>query len=199
VKQQFWIDWQRLNTPGHRERFDGGTNASIQVHEHLAGPVQVHVVHEGGQLFSTGAVADSAAAAAGVNVAGTVSGLLASVEALVGGARFVPDRSRPDLDQEGGGLFLRASGEKAGWRGHVIFWRGRDFIKDEGDPNYLSIRRSGERYRGIRDYAETGLTRRFRLAPTAVLEVSARVHRIESHYEYSYRVMSIASAVWPRP
>ena len=107
------------------------------------------VVHEGGQLFNTGPVADSFAAASG--------------------------------------LALRA---------HVIFWRGRNFVKDEGDPNYLSLRRDGSRYGGIRDYAETGVARRFPLAPGAVIEVSGRLHRTERHYEYSYRVLSIASLGW---
>ena len=66
----------------------------------------------------------------------------------------------------------------------MIFWRGRNFIKDEGDANYLSLRRSMERYRGTRDYSEAGLTRRFVLAPEAILDVSARVHRVENRYEY---------------
>jgi hypothetical protein len=75
--------------------------------------------------------------------------------------------------------------------------RGRNFVKDEGDPNYLSVRRGSERYRGTRDYAEAGLARRFSLAPAAMLEVSGRFHRVEKHYEYSYRVLSILSASWP--
>ena len=78
----------------------------------------------------------------------------------------------------------------------MIFWRGRDFIKDEGDANYLSIRRSAERYRGTRDYSEAGLTRRFMLAPSALLEVSGRLHRVEDRYEYSFRVMSVVSSSW---
>jgi hypothetical protein len=198
IKEEFWINWQRLNTPEHRERFDGGLNASIRVHDHVAVPVQLHVVHEGGQLFASGAVADSAAAGAGVEVSGNVAGLRATLEAIGAVARFVPDRSQSDRNRDGAGVFLRAAGEKSGWRGHVIFWRGRDFIKEEGDPNYLSIRRTGERYRGTRDYAEAGLAKRFALATASVLEVSGRLHRIEDHYEYSYRILSIISAAWPR-
>ena len=94
-----------------------------------------------------------------------------------------PIEAAPNSVADGGAFFGRASAERAGWRGHVIFWRGRNFIKDEGDPNYLSLARSGDRYRGTRDYAEAGLTRRFTLARAAVLDVSGRVHRVEGRYQ----------------
>ena len=83
-----------------------------------------------------------------------------------------------------------------GWRGHLLFWRGRNFVKDEGDPNYLSLGRDGKRYRGTRDYSEAGLTRRFMLATSAVLDAAFRVHRVEKHYEYSFRIMSVVSGLW---
>jgi hypothetical protein len=197
LRQQFWLEWQRLNTPAHRERFDGGVNASVRVTSALALPVQVHIVHEGGQLHAAGAVTDSAAAAAGAHLQGLVKGgYVSSLELLGLVSRHVPDRSRPELRRDGTAFFGRASTERSGWRGHVIFWRGRNFIKDEGDPNYLSARRNGERYHGTRDYAEAGVTRRFTLAPSAMLEVSGRVHRVEARYEYSYRVMSVVSSAW---
>lgn len=196
IRHDFWLEWQKLNTPDHRERFDGGLTASVRVTEHLAIPLQLHVVHEGGQLHASGAVADSVAAATGVDLHGTVGAYRASVELLGLISRHVPDRSRGDLSRDGAAFFGRVSGERSGWRGHLIFWRGRHFIKDEGDLNYLSIRRSGERYAGIRDYAEAGLTRRFSLSPSAMLEASGRIHRVENRYEYSYRVVSVVSSFW---
>lgn len=197
LRQNLWVNWQRLNTPEHRERFDGGVSAALRVSDHVTFPVQLHVVHEGGQLFASGAVADSAAVAAGVQLSRAVAG--ASVISLdVFGllSRYVPDRSRRDSSRDGTGFFSRAAVERSGWRGHVLFWRGRNYIKNEGDPNYQSMTRGGERYRGTRDYSEAGLTRRFRLATDAILEVSGRVHRVERHYEYSYRVMSVVSSLW---
>lgn len=197
VRHDMWLAWQRLNTAAHRERFDGGLNAAVTLTSIVSVPVQLHVVHEGGQLFNTGAVADSAAAAAGIALhgrtrrAGTIS-----LELFAAASRSVPDRQRPDQDRRGTAFFGRAAAEHNGWRLHAIAWRGRNFVKDEGDPNYLSIRRNGSHYGGIRDYAETGLARRIRLAPGAVIEVSARFHRIEHYYEYSYRVLSIASLAW---
>jgi hypothetical protein len=196
LRHSIWLEWQRLNTPEHRERFDGGLNMEIRGNTVLSFPAQIHVVHEGGQLFSTGAVADSAAAAAGVALAKSVQGTRASIDVYGLLSRYVPDRSRPALSRDGVAFFGRASAEHHGWRWHVTFWRGRNFIKDEGDPNYLSIWRDGTRYRGTRDYAETGVSRRFLLAPRASLDVSGRLHRVENHYEYSYRVVSVVGVGW---
>ncbi len=199
LHNEFWLDWQRLNTAEHRERFDGGLRTAYRVTDVLSIPLQLHVVHEGGQLYASGAVSDSSAIATGAIVNhGVGRAGLASLELYALGSRTVPDRERPDLSRDGVGFFGRAAAEHAGWRGHVIFWRGRNFIKDEGDPNYLSLSRSGERYRGTRDYSEAGLTRRFVIAPGAVFDVSGRLHRVEGHYEYSYRIVSVVSAVWTK-
>jgi len=197
LTHSIWIEWQRLNTAAHRERFDGGANAELAVSPHVSIPLQLHVVHEGGQLFNAGPVADSAAAAAGVALHGPAGPLeKLSLELFGAAARTVPDRERPSLDRSGPGFFGRAAAEAHGWRGHLIMWRGRTFIKDEGDPNYLSLRRDGHVYGGVRDYAEAGLARRFTLAADAALEVSGRVHRVEGFYEYSYRVLAIATPHW---
>jgi len=197
LQHNFWLAWQRLNTSEHRERFDGGTNTAYRLSKNVTLPLQLHVVHEGGQLHQSGPVADSAAIAAGGMVTGTIARRYAAALEVFGvGSRYVPDRSRPSLSRDGIAFFSRASAERAGWRGHVIFWRGRNFIKDEGDVNYQSIARSGDRYRGTRDYSEAGLTRRFTLARAAVLDVSGRLHRVEGRYEYSFRIVSVLSASW---
>jgi hypothetical protein len=197
LTHHFWIAWQRLNTPEHRERFDSGMRTSYRLTKLITVPLQFHIAHEGGQLYQSGVVADSGAVAAGAVVGGTIGGLYAAtLEAFVLASRHVPDRSHPELSADGAAFFGRAAAERDGWRGHVIFWRGRNFIKDEGDGNYLSIARNGERYRGIRDYSEAGLARRFTLARAAVIDVSGRVHRVEHRYDYSYRVVSVVSAFW---
>ena len=102
----------------------------------------------------------------------------------------MPDRQQPQRTRDGAAFFGRAAVEWPAWRAHLLMWRGDDFIKDEGDPNYQSIRRDGTRWRGIRDYAETGVTRTFVPARGTVLEASFRYHRIEDHYGYSYRVLA---------
>ena len=192
LRHSLWIEWQRLNTTEHRERFDGGVNAELTISNHIALPMQLHIVHEGGQLFNTGPVDDSAAVAAGV----ALHGRGASLEVFGAGAHSVPDRQHPELDRTGPAFFARGAFERDGWRGHLIVWRGRHFIKDEGDPNYQSLRRDGSRYGGTRDYSEVGLAKRVELAPAAILEVSGRFHRIERYYEYSYRIVSIIGVRW---
>jgi hypothetical protein len=197
LDHHFWLAWQRLNTVQHRERFDGGVRTSVSVNNTVSIPLQLHVVHEGGQQYAAGPVRDSSAAAAGVRVNGLVAGAYRStVEVLALGSRHVPDRATPDRTRDGVAFFGRASAERGGWRGHVIFWRGRNFIKEEGDANYLSVNMQGESYRGTRDYSEAGLTRRFTLAPSAVLDVAGRLHRVEGRYEYSFRILSAVSALW---
>jgi hypothetical protein len=196
LKHDIWLNWQRLNTREHRERLDGGANGRLRLAGPFALPFQVHIVHEGGQLFASGPVADSVAGALGVSVSGAWLVERASLETYALASHFVPNRASALQTRSGAGLLTRAAGEQGGWRGHILFWRGDDYIKDEGDPNYLSIRRSGMRYRGVRDYAEAGLARTFRLGPRVLLQASGRLHRVERHYEYSYRVLAVASPTW---
>jgi hypothetical protein len=194
LRHELWIDWQRVNTKDHRERFDAGAVGEVKVSRLAAIPFELHIVHEGGQLFSTGPVADSSAFAVGLRLHGRVGPFeRAAIEGYGLGSRFVPDRTVPSASRDGAAFFSRASAERAGWRGHLIVWRGRDFIKDEGDLNYLSMRRDGSRYVGTRDYAEAGLARTFRPAAGVLLEASGRLHRIERHYEYSFRILGTAS------
>ena len=196
LRHSLWLEWQQLNTPRHRERFDGGVAARLRANAIVSVPFELHVVHEGGQLFASGVVADSAAAASGIILTHDVGSARTSLDLRALVSRYVPDRSRPALSRDGTAFFGRATVEREGWRGHVIFWRGRNFITDEGDANYLSVRRGGTRYRGTRDYAEAGLSRRFSLAAGAVLDVGGRLHRVEDHYEYSYRIVSVVNVRW---
>jgi hypothetical protein len=192
LQHELWVNWQRLNTPAHRERFDAGASASIRLSETFALPVQVHIVHEGGQLHASGPVSDSLAFAAGAAwTRGLGARALITLESLGAASRYVPDRERPEASRSGAAFFARAAIVRDGWRGHLIVWRGDDFVKVEGDPNYQAIRRDGSRWRGVRDYAEAGLTRSVEPAPGVRVEISARAHRTERHYEYSFRILAV--------
>ncbi len=193
LQSELWVNWQRLNTPAHRERFDAGGAASLRLPGAIAVPVQLHVVHEGGQQFASGPVADSLAVATGAAVGAKAAAMTVSIEVLGAAARYVPDRSRPEASRSGAALFVRGAVERGAWRGHLIVWRGDDYIKVEGDPNYQSLRRDGSRWRGVRDYAELGLTRSFHPAPHVRMEAAVRAHRTENHYEYSFRVLAVAA------
>jgi hypothetical protein len=190
-RQEVWLAWQRLNTPEEREQFDAGIVGLRSVNRWLALGYQLHVVHHGGQLFASGPVSDSYAYAGGAAASRRLP-LVGVTTAEVYGAvsRYVPDREARPPRTDGAGLFARLSAERAGWRGHLILWRGNDFIKEEGDPNYLSIDRRGVRIRKTRDYGELGLTRHYRPVEGLSVEVSGRLHRVESDYEYSYRVLA---------
>jgi hypothetical protein len=192
-----WINWQRLNTAAHRERFDAGARSRVMLPARFALHGQWHVTHEGGQQFANGPVRDSHGAAAGVEwssalpVSVVATRIVLDAHAVV--TRQVPDREHPDGSQNGFGVFARAALLHRDWRGHVIVWRSRDTLKEEGDANYLMLRRDGEWFRTVRDYGEVGLTRHFYPAPTVQFDASARLHRIESHYEYSYRLVARVS------
>jgi hypothetical protein len=193
LRQDAWIHWQRLNTKGRREVFDTGLSSRVRVRPALALRTDVHLVHHGGQQHSEAPVSDSVAWDLGVDVGGPVGSLdRVSLEAFALMSRHVPDREQRRTARTGFGTFVRTAIEDSGWRLHGILWRGDDFIKEEGDPNYQSLRRDGTGYRALRDYAEAGLTRMFPLATASSLEISARWHRVENDYEYSFRVLAVA-------
>jgi hypothetical protein len=198
VRHESWINWQQVNTPQHRERFDVGIDSQLALGPRFWVAFQGHAVHRGGQLFTRGPVADSFAYGPGVLVRGRTR-LLGSIgfEVFALGSHYVPDREAERLNRNGAGVFMRLQGAREGWRGHLIVWRGDDFLKEEGDPNYLAVRMDGRRWRGVRDYSEIGVTRILKPAPGVALEISARLHRIEpDHYEYSYRIVGSANLAW---
>ena len=47
-------------------------------------------------------------------------------------------------------------------------------------------------YRLLRDYAELGATKLVPLAKDSWIEASFRGHRVEHHYEYSFRIFTVA-------
>ena len=197
LRHEAWLNWQRLNTTNHRERFDAGYFGEARLNTSLAIPLQFHLVHEGGQQFASGPVADSYAGGAGLLLRRRIGGAGAAiVEAHGLLSRFVPNRDTPERSRSGAGFLGRAAVVAKGWRGHLLFWRGDDFIKEEGDANYMSVRRDGTRWRGIRDYAEAGVARTFQVAPDVQLQAAARVHRVERHYEYSYRILAATTLRW---
>lgn len=194
IGQEAWVHWQQLNAHGRREVFDAGFKTRVRMNHALALRGEMLLVHQGGQQPSEDPVADSFAGAFGVEVGGPAGPLeRLSLEAFGLASRFEPDREVASDARSGFATFLRVSAEKSRWRGHLIVWRGDDFITREGDPNYQSRRRDFTSYRGLRDYAEAGLTRTFPLAPRSWLEASARWHRVENDYEYSFRILAVAN------
>lgn len=192
-----WINWQRMNTQAHREIFDVGIATRTDFRSDVTFRADFHVAHQGGQKGGVEPVSDSMAAATGVEVGGPVGRFeRLSLELYAVGSRHVPDRENPDATRSGLGTFVRVALVDQPWRAHLVLWRGDDYIKQEGDPVYLSRRRDGSWYRGVRDYLELGGSRRFALADNAFAEASVRFHRIENNYDWSIRVLGVANLNW---
>ena len=198
VKHDGWFDYQKLNTPEHREKLDAGGVGRVVLTGPFGVGYQIHVVHHGGEQYHTGPVADSFGYGAGLTVEGPFATLdLASVEVYALGCLDRPDRAAPALTTKGRAVFARAAVETQGWRTHVILWRGSDFNHEGGDPNYLSKFASGVRYRGTRDYTEIGISRLMKPAPSVDFEGSFRAHWVQGAYAYSYRMLAIVHLkVW---
>ena len=197
LDQDAWINWQRLNTEEHRERFDTGVRGRLAFG---AGPpialgYQLHIVHEGGQLFDPGPVSDSVAGGPGVIVEPPLDFFdTTSVEAYLMWSKHIPDRAAPERTNHGHGLFVRAAASKRGWRGHAIFWQACLWLKEEGDSNYGSRRQDGTVFRPTRHYGEVGLSKAFYEADGVMLAGSLRLHRIERAYNYSFRILAHVNA-----
>ena len=192
VVHDVWFDYQKLNTREHRELFDAGVAGRLTMRGPFALGYQVHLVHHGGEQYASGPVADSFGYGPGLIAEGPLARFeLASIEAFGLVAYDRPDRAAPERTLWGKGLFVRAAVEKRRWRGHVIVWRGDAFNHEDGDPNYLSTYRNGTQYRGTRDYSEIGLAKLFQPARTVDFEASVRLHRVEEHFAYSYRLLGI--------
>ena len=191
--QDAWIDWQRLNTAEHRERFDAGVRGQVAfgADSPVALGYQLHIVHEGGQLFDRGSVNDSVAGGPGLVIEPRIDFFDAtSIEAYMMWSKHVPDRAAPDSTDHGHGLFLRAAASKHGWRGHAIFWQACLWLKEEGDPNYGSRLQDGTVFRPTRHYGEVGLSKAFYEADGVMLAGALRLHRIERAYNYSFRILA---------
>lgn len=184
-----WINWQRLNTPNYRERFDAGYRTRVGLTSAIQLQGQWHLVHEGGQRFDSGAVSDSQGGALGVEWTRSIGSARLTLDGHAVATRNVPDRERPVLTEAGLGTFVRGAVTRGPWRTHLIVWRSRDTLKAEGDANYLARRTNGTMFRKVRDYGELGLTRHFEPAPGVHILAAVRLQRVESRYEYSYRIV----------
>ena len=200
LAQDAWINWQRLNTAEHRERFDAGVRGRVALGDGwpVALGYQLHIVHEGGQLFDPGPVNDSVAGGPGLVVEPRIDFFDATaIEAYVMWSRHVPDRAAAELTDHGHGYFLRAAASKHGWRGHAILWNACLWLKEEGDLNYGSRLQEGTVFRPTRRYGEVGLSKAFYEADGVMLAGSMRLHRIEKAYNYSFRVLAHIGVEFP--
>jgi len=204
-----YLNWQKLNTPSQREVFDYGWVARVRPVRQVVLEYQLHGLHHGGQLFDAGVpVTNNGAWAFGITVADTLGPLgLASLQffSLRSSGNIDPD-APADRPRKGRGTLVRASlSPVEGVELFGIHWRGRDFVAQEGDPNYGSIGFDSVFYRGKRKYLELGVIRRARIDGVVGLDAEFRLHRIDdlqsqalfdSKWEYSYRLVARVPFGW---
>lgn len=197
VRQDAWINWQRLNTVDHRELFDAGVTGRLTIGGPLQLGYQGHVVHHGGQQFASGPVSDSYAIAPGLVVTGHAGSVVPSVELYWLHSSDDPNRAATAAKRTGSAGFLRVAVSRPDWRVHLIVWRGCDFIKEEGDANYQSVGEDGLFVRKTRDYSEAGITKLFLTAKDIFFEGSFRLYRIENTWSYAYRLLARVNLAFP--
>lgn len=199
---EVYLDWQQLNTPDQREAFDYGIVARAHPVRVLSVEAQLHGLHRGGQLFDAGVpVTNNTAYALGVSVAarlGVLERSSLSVFRLWSSGNIDPNppAGRPD---QGRGWYVRGGVTPKGWfELFGIWWRGRDYLAQEGDNNYNSVGADTAFYRSRRKYWEVGILRRTEVESGVTLDAEFRVHRIDDEasvaflgtsLEYSYRVV----------
>ncbi len=134
VRGNLWINWQLLNTPEHREKFDFGSITEITV-KPVALDIQLHIIHRGGQLYGSGPVSDNYTSAIGITYP-----LPFFDECRISGhylfSRDVPDRSIPSLTQDGSGVEGEIFINILKWKIFYSLWSGDKFYTEDGDPFY---------------------------------------------------------------
>lgn len=199
---EVYLAWQKLNTEEQREVFDYGFVARVRPVRRVTLEAQLHGLHHGGQLFDAGVpVTNNTAYGVGITLADRLGWLRQSslsVFRLWSHGNIDPDPppGRPD---DGRGWYLRGAVTPKGWfELFGIWWRGRDFLAQEGDNNYNSVGADTAFYRSRRKYWEIGVLRRAEIENGVTLDAEFRVHRIDDEesvaflgtsLEYSYRIM----------
>ena len=197
-----FLDWQGLNTPKSREIFDYGLVFRGRPVAPLTLEVQLHGLHHGGQLFQAGVpVSNNTVSAVGARLSHRLPILgTSSIAGFYLSSKGFIDPTVPDsLPDRGHGVYLRASAEPAGLLEiFSIYWAGRNFHTDEGDPSYNSLGTHARVYRSRRRYFELGAIRRTRIDERVWLDAEFRFHRVDDEssqalfdgkWEYSYRLV----------
>jgi hypothetical protein len=189
-----YLNWQHLNTEFSREIFDAGFVSWWKPLPFLRVEGQFHVLHHGGQLHDVGPVTNNPVGGPGLRFETDLGGL--GVSSLSG--FYLMSEGPVDMLQggrviAGHGAYLRAAVQP--WRFFdlvFIFWRGHNFITQEGDHNYGSIGVVPGFYRIDRRYEELGAIKKFRLVGRVDVDFEVRLHHIDGKFEYSYRLTVFA-------
>ncbi len=197
-----FINWQALNTPTQREVFDYGWVLRVRPIRQISLETQFHGLHHGGQLFSAGVpVTNNAGSGFGVTLSDTIPKLgfgSLQVFRLTSSGNIDPE-APADRPRHGRGTFVRGGlAMRPGVEVFGIYWKGTDFLSQDGDNNYNSAGRLPDFYRSNRRYLEFGVLRRGHLDGGVELDAEFRFHRVDhepsiaiqgTSWEYSYRLV----------
>ena len=132
--ERVWINWQKLNTSKHREKFDIGSISKLNL-DPLSFEAQAHIIHEGGQLHSEGSLSDNFVIGVGAQYkVRALNESRVSVRWLYSYDR--PDRSDESLTKSGRGVEIEFYIPLSDWEIIYSAWFGDDFLTEDGDPFY---------------------------------------------------------------
>ena len=195
-----FINWQRLNTPEHREAFDYGFIGAWELGRGFELEGQVHGYHVGGQLYAADEeVYNNVVFAPGASWTHELPIVGASrVRAMYLLSKTTEDDLHPERSTDGDGVWLELSAQP--WkRARIfgVFWQGEDFFAAEGDPNYGSPGSEPGYYEPERDYKELGGEISFPIDNTLTFTTEARLHWIDDRStEFSFRVYARVPISW---
>jgi hypothetical protein len=196
VQTDFFLNWQKLNTPDHREVFDYGVVAKAPLGAGFSIEGQAHGLHHGGQLYDVGPVYNNIAWGPGIRYEHAVP-IVGTFRAAAFrlGSSVSRDPVYRDRPTSGNGTLIRLG--VSPWSRSELFlvdWRGHDFFAAEGDRNYASVGSDPSFYRADRKYRELGGSYRFASGPGVDFSTEARLHKIDDRQiEYSLRLLARVS------
>lgn len=178
-RQDMFINWQQAFRGSAPNRFDVGYAGQVKFGPlHFNG--QAHWVRNGQPLFKLDRsfqTGDNLVIAAGPEIVLEPSRFFRSAgwwNQL--GVRFtyLTSYSQTEAGTEstrGRGYELQAWLDLAGWRPYVSFWKGRNFLSQQGDPEFQAS-----------NFPEIGFSRTIRLGDRASIEFGAQARRIRAFY-----------------
>ncbi len=178
-RQDLFINWEQAFRGSATNRFDVGYAGQLKFGPlHFNG--QTHWVRNGQTLFKLDRsfqAGDNLVVAAGPELALEPNRFFRSLDWWRQiGIRFtyLTSYNQTDAGAEatrGRGYELQAWLDLAGWRPYLAFWKGRNFISQQGDPEFRAS-----------NFPEVGLSKTVRLGDRASIEFGAQARRIRAFF-----------------
>jgi hypothetical protein len=178
-RQDLFINWEQAFRGSAPNRFDVGYAGQLKFGPlHFNG--QAHWVRNGQALFKLDRsfnTRDNLVVAVGPELVLEPARFFPSVDWWNQiGIRFTYLTSYNQADDgsdpsRGRGYELQAWLDLAGWRPYLAFWKGRNFLSQQGDPEFRAS-----------NFPEMGLSKTIRLGERASIEFGAQVRRIRAFF-----------------